>query len=82
MNRDRIGVVGMCGSGGFALSAAQLDRRIKAVATVVMYDIALIASEGWQGSLTAQEGPLPPRTHTAGPHHRQRGCVREPTAPH
>ncbi|WP_109005800.1 alpha/beta hydrolase [Streptomyces rishiriensis] len=55
VNRDRIGVVGMCGSGGFALSAAQVDRRIKAVATVVMYDIARIASEGWQGSLTAEE---------------------------
>ncbi|MFI9568455.1 alpha/beta hydrolase [Streptomyces rishiriensis] len=55
VDRDRIGVIGICGSGGFALSAAQVDRRIKAVATVVMYDIARIASEGWQGSLTVEE---------------------------
>ena len=55
VDRDRIGVIGMCGSGGFALSAAQVDRRIKAVATVVMYDISRIASEGFMGSLTTEE---------------------------
>lgn len=40
VNRDQIGVIGICGSGGFALSAAAMDTRIKAVATSVMYDIA------------------------------------------
>ena len=32
VDRERIGVIGMCGSGALSLSATQVDRRIKAVA--------------------------------------------------
>ena len=50
VDRDKIGVIGICGSGGFALSAAAMDPRIKAVVTSVMYDIA--------GNMNAMEGSM------------------------
>ncbi|MEG8980326.1 alpha/beta hydrolase [Priestia megaterium] len=55
VDRNQIGAIGMCGSGGFAISAAQVDRRIKAVATVSMYDISRVAANGWMDSLTKEE---------------------------
>ena len=55
VDRDRIGAIGICGSGGFALSAAQVDTRIRAVATAAMYDISRVNRDGWQDCMTDDE---------------------------
>lgn len=55
VDRNKIGAIGMCGSGGFAISAAQVDKRIKAVATVSMYDISRAQSKGFNDSLTEED---------------------------
>jgi fermentation-respiration switch protein FrsA (DUF1100 family) len=51
VDRDRIGVIGVCGSGGFSLAAAQIDPRIRAVATVSMYDIGQAVRQGLAATL-------------------------------
>jgi len=55
VDRNRIGAIGVCGSSGFALKAAQVDRRIKAVATASMYDMSRLNRNGWQDSMTDEE---------------------------
>ena len=55
VDRERIGVIGICGSGSFAISAAKIDPRLKAIATVSMYDMGAANRNGLQHSVTAQQ---------------------------
>ncbi len=55
VDRNRIGAIGICGSGAFSLTAAQVDRRIKAVATASMYDMSRVTRYGWMDSMTEDQ---------------------------
>jgi fermentation-respiration switch protein FrsA (DUF1100 family) len=46
----RIGLLGLCGGGGYALKAAQSDKRFKAVATVSMFNSGVVRRNGFMNS--------------------------------
>lgn len=51
VNPDKIGILGICGFGGFALNAAQIDPRIKATVTSTMYDMTRVSAKGYNDSI-------------------------------
>ena len=55
VDRERIGVLGICGSGSFVISAAKIDPRMKAVATVSMYDMGAANRNGLKQSQTLEQ---------------------------
>lgn len=44
---ERIGIIGICGWGGFAINAAAIDTRIKATVTSTMYDMTRVTAKGY-----------------------------------
>jgi uncharacterized protein len=55
VDRNRIGAIGICGSGSFVISAAKIDPRMKAIATVSMYDMGAANRNGLRHSQTVEQ---------------------------
>lgn len=55
VDRDRIGALGICGSGSFVISAAKIDPRMRAIATVSMYDMGAAARNGLRRSQSVEQ---------------------------
>ena len=44
---EKIGIIGICGFGGFGLNAAAIDTRIKGTVTITMYDMTRVTANGY-----------------------------------
>lgn len=76
VDRERIGVIGICGWGGMALSAVAVDKRVKAVVASTMYDMSRLMSKGYNDSVTPEQ-----RTQTLQQLSHQRWQDAEKGAP-
>ena len=52
---ERIGILGICGWGGFALNAAANDPRVKATVTSTMYDMSRVNADGYFDAMSADD---------------------------
>ncbi len=55
VDQNKVGIIGICGFGGFALNATAVDKRVKAVATTSMYDMSRVTSKGYFDSMTLEQ---------------------------
>ncbi|WP_254454457.1 alpha/beta hydrolase [Flavobacterium sp. M31R6] len=55
VDRNKIGIIGICGFAGFALNATAIDKRVKAVATTSMYDMTRVMSKGYYDATTLEQ---------------------------
>ena len=51
VDSDKIGIIGICGFGGFGLNAAAMDTRIKATVASTMYDMTRVSANGYFDSM-------------------------------
>jgi fermentation-respiration switch protein FrsA (DUF1100 family) len=76
VDRERIGVIGVCGWGGMALNAVASDKRVKAVVASTMYDMTRVMSKGYNDSVTLEQ-----RTQALEQMSRQRWADAEKGTP-
>ena len=55
VDENKIGIIGICGWGGFALNSASMDTRIKATVTSTMYDMTRVSAYGYNDSMSAND---------------------------
>lgn len=55
VDRNNIGLIGVCGSGSFVISAAKIDPRMKAIATVSMYNMGAANRDALNHSQTIEQ---------------------------
>lgn len=55
VDADRIGIMGICGWGGFAINAAAIDTRIKATVASTMYDMSRVTANGYFDAMNADQ---------------------------
>lgn len=55
VDKNRIGIIGICGFGGMGLNATAVDKRIKAVAVTSMYDMSRVMSKGYYDKMSLEE---------------------------
>ncbi|WP_286034287.1 alpha/beta hydrolase [Fusobacterium necrogenes] len=50
VDKDNLGLLGICGGGGYSIKAAQTDKRFKAVATISMFNTGIVRKNGYMNS--------------------------------
>ena len=50
VDTSRLGLLGICGGGGYSLAAAQTDKRFKAIATISMFNSGRVRRNGYRDS--------------------------------
>ncbi|MDN4500994.1 alpha/beta hydrolase [Alteromonadaceae bacterium BrNp21-10] len=53
VDAGQVGLLGICGGGGYAMKAAQTDKRFKSIATLSMFNSGRVRRNGYMDSATA-----------------------------
>ena len=55
VDREKVGIMGICGFGGMGLNTTAVDKRVKAVAVASMYDMSRVTAKGYFDSMTPEQ---------------------------